>query len=179
MDPDDELMLAYAGGDASAFAELYDRHADAIYAFCVRRLGSEADAEDVVQETFRRLVDARERYEPRGRFRSYLFTLARSACVDRVRSRSDDERLSKLREEGFQPEGADPLPGSGLETEEDLRRLLEHLTDEQREALLLAKYEGFPYADIAKMTGTTEAAVKQKVYRALRRLRRALEERGA
>ncbi|NIP57814.1 MAG: sigma-70 family RNA polymerase sigma factor [Gemmatimonadetes bacterium] len=176
MDRDDELMMAYAEGDPFAFAELYDRHADAVYGFCLRRLGEEAAAADVLQETFRRLVDARDRFEPRGRFRSYLFTLARSACVDDVRSRRADERLEELRQEGFQPESADPAPGSRLETEEQLRRLLALLTEEQREVLILAKYHGFPHAEIAEMTGATEAAVKQKVYRALRRLRQAVGE---
>lgn len=176
MDRDDELMLAYREGDPSAFAALYDRHADAIFSFCVRRLGDEAAAEDVLQETFRRLVEARERYEPRGRFRSYLFTLARSASVDRLRSQRDEERLSRLRDEGFQIEGAGSSPAVRLETEEELRRLLDLLTAEQREVLLLAKYHGLPYREIAEMTGSTEAAVKQKVYRALKRLRVALEE---
>lgn len=179
MDRDDELMLAYAEGDASAFAELYDRHADAVYAFCVRRLGDEAAAADVLQETFRRIIDARDRFEPRGRFRSYLFTVARSACVDHVRSRRDDERLEELRQGGFQPQSSDPAPGSNFETEEALRRLLALLTEEQREVLILAKYHGFPYTEIAEMTGTTEAAVKQKVYRALRRLREAVGEEGS
>lgn len=165
-------MARYADGDPGAFRELYDRWADRVYGFCLRQLGDEAGAADAFQETFRRLIEARDRYEEQGRFESWLFTLARRACADRVRSRSSRREDRSLDDaETPTPAARGPDPGRRTEDRSELRRALGDLTRGQREALLLAKHEGFSYAEVAEMTDSTEAAVKQKVYRALRKLR--------
>lgn len=164
-------MARYADGDPEAFRELYDRWADRVYGFCLRYLGAEAEAADAVQETFRRLIQARGRYEEQGRFESWLFTLARRACAERVRSRSSRPEDSLEEEEAPTPVADTPDPGQRTSDHDELRRALDELTERQREALLLAKYEGFSYAEIAEMTDTTEAAAKQRVYRALKKLR--------
>lgn len=176
-------MDRYAGGDPEAFRKLYDRWEDRVYGFCLAYLEDEARAADAFQDTFRRLIQGRHRYEGRGRFQSWLFTLARRACVDQVRQARDEEPLRPSpggrtgdRDRGL--DGRTPAAGPGAEDRilrrQELQRLLSTLPAGQREALLLSKYEGFSYREIAEMTGSTEAAVKQKVYRALRRLRAIL-----
>lgn len=165
-------MARYADGDPEAFAELYDRWSDRVYGFCLRYLGDEAEAADAFQDTFRRLIRARNRYEERGRFESWLFTLARRACAERTRSRSSDRERRSLDEETVStPVAETDDPDQRAADRDRLRRALAELTEGQREALLLAKYEGFSYAEIAAMTDSTEAAVKQRVYRALENLR--------
>ncbi len=170
-------MERYAEGDPAAFRELYDRWSDRVYGFCLRYLGDESEAADAFQDTFHRLIESRDRYEEQGRFESWLFTLARRACAERARSTSSDREARSLDEEpaGPTPVSDRPRPDRRAEDRDELRRLLSQLTEGQREVLLLAKCEGFTYAEIAEMTGSTEAAVKQKVYRALRKLRAADE----
>lgn len=166
-------MARYADGDPDAFRELYDRWADRVYGFCLRYLRDEDRAEDAFQDTFRRLIEARGRYEEQGRFQSWLFTLARRACAEQLRSRSSGREERSLAEEATPtPTARAREPDRQVEDRDELRRALGELTEGQREALLLAKYEGISYAEIAEMTESTEAAVKQRVYRALRRLRR-------
>lgn len=164
-------MVRYADGEPAAFRELYDRWADRVYGFCLQYLGDEAEAADAFQETFRRLIEDRDRYEEHGRFESWLFTLARRACAERARSRSSRREDSLQEETGATPVAESTDPGRSAEARDELRSALDQLTEAQREAVLLAKYEGFSYAEIAAMTDSTEAAVKQRVYRALKKLR--------
>lgn len=174
---DDALMLRYAQGDVGAFEELYARYERRLYGFCFRYLGEPDAAADAFQEVFKRVVDARRAYRPRGRFGSWLFTLARRVCIDDYRGRRRRESASLAGHGGV--EAGEDVRGSTqrLFLQDELRRLLARVTPEQREALLLARYYGFTYAEIARMTGSTEAAVKQRVYRALQALR-ALREPG-
>lgn len=169
---DDELMQRYADGQVRAFERLYERYEGRVYGFCLRRLGDPDAAADAFQNAWRRVVDARDRYEPRGRFESWLFTLVRRACGDLRRSRPDAERKMDPAVESVPgPVARDPAADDELARRDELRRLLDRLTEGQREALLLSKYHGFTYAEAAEITGSTEAAVKQRVYRALKRLR--------
>jgi RNA polymerase sigma-70 factor (ECF subfamily) len=171
MDRDDRRMVRYAGGDVSAFEALYADHEDRVYGFCLRRLDDPDAAADAFQDTWRRVVEGRRGYEPQGKFESWLFTLARRACADRRRSDREHASLEADERPAREPTSGGAPPDTRLAREDELRRLLDRLTDAQREALLLSKYEGFSYAEVAEMTGTTEAAVKQRVYRALRTLR--------
>lgn len=169
-------MARYADGDAGAFRELYGRWEEAVYGFCLRYLGDPDVAADAFQEAFRRVVDAADAYEPRGRFRSWLFTLARRACLDQVRGQRREGRLEPLDE--LEPSGSQAIASTEEPTAEETllrrreaERRLAALTPEQREVLLLNRYHGFTYREIAEMVGSTEAAVKQRAYRALRALR--------
>lgn len=173
MRSDDELMRRYADGDVRAFERLYERYEGRVYGFCLRRLGDPDAAADAFQDAWWRVVDARKRYEPRGRYDSWLFTLARRACVDLRRSRPDvEERSADLPGESAPtPVARGPAADVEVARRDDLRRLLDRLTDGQREVLLLSKFEGFSYREVAEITASTEAAVKQKIYRALKKLR--------
>jgi RNA polymerase sigma-70 factor (ECF subfamily) len=87
-DDDDRLMTAFARGDAAAFDRLYARHEQALYRFVRRTLGPAlaAQADEVFQDTWLRVVQARERYAPQGaQFRTWLFTLAQHRAIDQLR----------------------------------------------------------------------------------------------
>jgi len=119
------------------------------------------------------MVDGRETYRSQGRFRSWLFTIAHHACADQAR---DARRFSLDRNEAQQ--AATYSAGAGAEervaVRDELGRVLALLPREQREVVLLSRYYGFSYGEIADLIGGTEAAVKQKAYRALKTLRAAL-----
>ena len=169
---DDALMTRYAAGDPGAFEELYYRYEGRLYGFCLRYLGEPDAAADAFQDVFKRLIDARSSYEPRGRFASWLFTIARRVCVDRLREDRRDESLEAV---AGGRAAADLFrathPEQHLARRDAVRRLARTLPAEQREVLLLSKYYGFTYREIAEIVGSSEVAVKQKVYRALKTLR--------
>ncbi len=167
---DDRLMAQFAAGDAKAFNELYARYEVPVYALCLRLLGDPDAAADAFQDSFIRLVDTRHDYHGQNRFRSWFFTVARNLCFDRLRH---DRRWGRSLE--FHADGpADPRPSVAhtVEFRDLVARILGALPRDQREVLLLHRYHGFSYAEIAEMTGSTETAIKQKAYRALIHLRR-------
>ena len=82
---DEELMLAYAGGDLLAFEMLYKRHRGMLYRFLLRTLRHRADADELFQDTWSRLIAARERYRPDARFTTWLLQIAHNLAIDRFR----------------------------------------------------------------------------------------------
>src|SRR5499426_1616381 len=82
---DEELMLAYRGGDAAAFETIYARHRGALYRFVLRSLKDHAVAEELFQETWIRVIEARERYAPSARFTTWVYTIAHHLIVDHWR----------------------------------------------------------------------------------------------
>ena len=153
---DDRLMARFAAGDAKAFDELYARYEVPVYALCLRLLGDPDAAADAFQDSFIRLVDTRHDYHGQNRFRSWFFTVARNLCFDRLRH---DRRWGRSLE--FHADGpADPRPSVAhtVEFRDLVARILGALPRDQREVLLLHRYHDFSYAEIAKMTGSTEAA---------------------
>jgi RNA polymerase sigma-70 factor, ECF subfamily len=173
---DDDLMARYRRGDEAAFEAIYLRYEERVFGFCLRFLGDPDAASDAFQETFRRLVDARDAYRPQGRFQSWIFTLARRACLDHLRSAKRESSVADAW--GETADGAELVESVAgrMEDHDEARRLLALLPPEQREVLLLSKYYGFGYGEIAEMLGSTQVAVKQKGYRALKTLRAHLEK---
>src|SRR5947208_10274626 len=85
--PDEQLMLAYRGGNAAAFETLYLRHRGRLFRFVLRSVKSRATAEELFQEIWMRVIEARERYAPQARFTTWLYTIAHHRMVDHWRRR--------------------------------------------------------------------------------------------
>lgn len=168
---DDDLMERFRGGEASGFDLLYARYERRIYSFCLRMLGDPDSAADAFQDTFIRVVAARADYQPRGRFGSWLYTIARRVCLDRLRAAA---RTEPLDQHAAVLIGGDADPCDRAATNDTIDRLLARLPLEQREVVVLNRYHGFTYREIAEMLESTEAAVKQKAYRAVETLRGVL-----
>src|SRR5687767_11869284 len=83
--PDEELMLAYRHGDAGAFDKLYARHRGPVFRFILRALKQRAQAEELFQEVWIRVIEARSRYAPQARFSTWLYTIAHNLLVDHWR----------------------------------------------------------------------------------------------
>jgi len=175
---DQELMLALKAGDRFAFEALYRRYRDRLHAFLVRYTGDTATAQDLFQETFLRVFRDRARYEPRAAFSTWLFTIARNLYLDQVkRRRTGDEVVVDPAPalSGIPDPPRDPL--QEIEAAERVQRLedaLARLAEEDRVILLLSRFEGMRYAQIAGILGTSEGAVKVRAHRALQTLRHTL-----
>ncbi len=175
---DQELMLAVKAGDRDAFEALYRRYRDRLHAFLVRYTGDPATAQDLFQETFLRVFRDRTRYEPRATFSTWLFTIARNLSLDSLKRVGP--ALSSSRLEAVERVIPDPSPGAlealqRQETDAALRWALTSLPEEERAILLLSRFEGLRYAQIAEILGTSEGAVKVRAHRAFQALRRVVK----
>lgn len=175
---DAALVRAAKAGDVSAFGQLYERYRDVMYRYCLARTGAAHDAEDLVADVFLRAMQALDRYEDRGLpFVAFLYRVARNAAIDRGRRTRPDMSIDDLTSH----------PESDLNVEAEAVRSLERqalaaamskLKAEYREVLLLRFVEGYPAADVGRMTGRSEGAVRTLQHRALERLRKELDKSG-
>ncbi len=193
-DPGVRWMRAWQAGDETAFDALVEAYSGQVYALLTRFLGQRANREDLVQEVFLRVVRARERYEPSARFSTFLFRIAYNIAVNETQrgiarearrlEPGDDERAGHSLAD-FEDLRAPP-PAAALERDDvvqAVRAAIARLPENQRMALLLAKYEDLPYGEIAEVLGSSEKAVKSLIHRARESLRESLatflEEEGA
>ena len=176
---DEQLMLAYGGGDAGAFETLYARHKGPLYRFVLRSVKGRPEAEELFQDVWMRAIEARGRYEPRAKFTTWLYTIAHNRLVDHWRAKGlalvsiDDEENPAI----DPPAGPEADPRRRAEGRETLRRLLEglaRLPAAQREAFLLHEEGGLSIAEIAAATGTNEEAAKSRLRYAMNKLREAI-----
>jgi RNA polymerase sigma-70 factor (ECF subfamily) len=185
-------MLAFKSGDARAFEALVRRHRGPVFNFILRFTGNRARAEDLLQEAWLKVVRGAAEYEPKARFTTWVYTIARNLCVDSARKESyrQTESLDAPVGEGGASEGralGEGVADGGASPERGayntrLRPLLERallaLPDEQREVFILREYSGVAFKEIAVVTGTAENTVKSRMRYALEGLRKRLEELG-
>jgi RNA polymerase sigma-70 factor (ECF subfamily) len=170
---DENLMLAYAKGRAEAFDELFARHGRKVYNLFLRALGNAETAGDLVQETFMRVIEARERYQPTRTFASWLYTIAMNLLRDQLRRHKRRGTTEELSETNLEMHVSEPEIELS-ERRAAVQKAVQSLPEEQREVILLAKYQGLSYAEIAEILRISEAAVKQRAYRGLKTLREEL-----
>lgn len=173
--PDEQLMLAYRGGDAGAFEILYARHRARLFRFVLRSIKSRASAEELYQDVWMRVIEARATYKPSARFTTWLYTIAHHRIVDHWRRTG----LSVVSLDTVDPPSDDPGPQRHAEARETLTRFaaaLESLPPAQREAFLLHEEAGLTMAEIAAATGSNEEAAKSRLRYALAKLRSVLDD---
>jgi RNA polymerase sigma-70 factor (ECF subfamily) len=179
--PDDETRLIQLAqqGSAEACAVLYDRHYDAVYHYCYYRLGDEHMAQDLAGEVFVRMVEKIDSFRSRGRpLLAWLYTIARNLVIDAHRQNGRATLLPLSRGSELQ-NGTDTDPVAGTERRLDaecLAAALAHLTEEQRQVILLKFMEDYRNSQVAAMLGKSEGAIKSLQHRALKALRRAIEK---
>lgn len=179
--PDEARLIRQAQrGDAQACAVLYDRHYDAVYRYCYYRLGDGHAAQDVAGEVFVRMVEKLDTFRPRGRpLLAWLYTIARNLVTDRYRQQGQANEVAleaavPLADDG---DGPDRLADRRLEAE-CLSLALAHLTEDQRQVILLKFMENLSNAQVACVLDKSEGAIKSLQHRALAALRRAIEKEG-
>ncbi|MEO6027739.1 MAG: RNA polymerase sigma factor [Candidatus Binatia bacterium] len=178
--PDEILMAAYQAGNEAAFAELFERHAGRVYGFLVRRLGDRALAEDVYQETFLKLHRARNTYDSRRPFRAWLFGIVHHLLTDTLRRRRRMPATTSV-EDVIERRGDDRSPERIVAAREEtavLQRAMGALSSDEATVLILARFEGLSYDDIATILGRSAAATRQLAYRALKRVRAEMTTSG-
>ncbi len=174
-DPDVQLMLAVQRGEQGAFEALFRRYGRQMVGFARQFVGSQARAEELVQDVFLQ-----------ARFATWLYRIATNVCLSEVRRGEYHGRMVPLdppeTEEASAPQRADPDARSGedlllsREATERIANVLSALPSQQRAALLLARVEGFSYDEVADSLGCSLAAVKSLIHRATVTVRDRLKD---
>jgi len=178
-----EYVTRARAGDTDAFRVLVERHSRALFRLAFRMTGNQQDGEDVVQESFLRAYKQLAKFDERASFGTWLYRIAVNCSLDLVRSR-------KRRNEHMAPEDSemedpvlllpskDPTPDrmamSG-QVRERVADAMNELSASERTAFVLRHFEGMCIEDVSRVLGCQPGAAKHSVFRAVQKLRRALE----
>jgi RNA polymerase sigma-70 factor (ECF subfamily) len=183
IDSDLELMLRVQNGDAESFELLLNRYRLPLVSYFVRMVRDRALAEDLAQEVFLRVYQARQRYQPEARFTTWLYRIATNLALNALRDRkADDAPALEEDDEGVprvarivdsRPTAEEQLMLS--DRERLIREAIESLPEKQRVAVILHKYQEVDYRQIAKVLELSESAVKSLLFRAYENLRTRLQ----
>jgi RNA polymerase sigma-70 factor (ECF subfamily) len=186
-DPDVRLMVQVRNDIPGAFETLVERYQNRLVGILFHLVGNLQEAEDLCQEVFLRIYKARKGYRPRSKFSTWLFTIANNLALNHLRSRGRTSALPIARSGtdsqpavavGQQLEAREGTPSAQMRQAElaDLvREAVALLSEDQKMAVLLNKFEEMSYAEIAAIMGRSPAAVKSLLARARDQLRQQLE----
>jgi RNA polymerase sigma-70 factor, ECF subfamily len=175
VDEDAQWMLQVAQGDRAAFAKLFDRHQRRVVRFCHRFVGDASRAEELAQDVFVKLFRSADRYQQTARFQTFLFRVATNTCLNELRRPGRAAEKTEAPVEDGEAPGAletastHETPDQVLEAkdlEKALQRALKGMSDRERAAFTMCRFEGMAYRDIAEALEATEAAVKSLIHRA-------------
>jgi RNA polymerase sigma-70 factor (ECF subfamily) len=179
VDPGWDALARVAAGDSEAFASVVESHQERLLRLCERLLGDAEEARDAAQEVFLKTYRKAAELKPQGQVYTWLYRVAINHCFNRLRRR----RLVRFLRFETGPEESDapafdpPDPGTdpaaALEARQRwqaTRQAIARLPDNQRAVLILARFEGLSYRQIAEVLGITEGAVESRLVRAMRRM---------
>src|SRR4051812_6740033 len=188
MELTDAAIVARArAGDADAYRVLVERHSRSLFRLAFRMTGNESDAEDVVQESFLRAYRQLAKFDERASFGTWLYRIATNCSLDMVRSRkrrseqlapSDPDLDGSPHDPMLNVPALDPTPErSALSTEvrERVAEAMNDLSATERTAFVLRHFEGMCIEDVSRVLECQPGAAKHSVFRAVQKLRRALE----
>jgi RNA polymerase sigma-70 factor (ECF subfamily) len=184
-DSDAQAMLRVAAGDKRAFALLFDRYHASVARFAFRFVGDAARAEELTQDIFVKLYRNARAYKPTAQFKTFLFRVATNHCLNEVRrgeyrvthtsadaGEGDEEELEMPGPEAERPD----QHLAGREMERAVSEALRGLSERERAAFTMCRFEGMAYKDIAEALEASEAAVKSLIHRATLAVARRIEE---
>jgi RNA polymerase sigma-70 factor (ECF subfamily) len=178
---DAEAAARARGGDTEAFRVLVERHSRLVFRVAYRLTGNEHDAEDVVQETFLRAYNRLELFEERSHFGSWIYRIAANCAYDLLRQRVRHDKRFETTDDT--EAGQDAFPSEdpaqdrvlfGAEVRNRVEGVLGKMSAAERSAFVLRHFEGFSIEEIGRALDLDTSATKHSIFRAVRKLRRAL-----
>ena len=171
---DHQLMTAVREGDCDRLGPLFERHSRKLYNYFLKHTGDRLSSEDLVQDVFLRILKYRASYaDDIGGFEVWLYTIARNVRFDYYRRKGP--RMQPVEDAENIVDRASP-PDRLIETGDDLGRLrlaLDSLSDDDRDVIVMSRYQGMKYQEIGRIMGISEGAVKVRMFRALKHLAHA------
>ena len=181
-EPDDhELMRLAGGGDERALEALVERHQALVIGTVARMLGGPEGAEDIAQQVFVKVWQSAPRHRPEAKFTTWLLTIVRNLVFNEIRRRrrgflqpfeTEDGNAPEIRDEGMRDA---PTELGDRELREAVDAAIASLPEAQRMAIILRRFEGMSYGDIAEVLKTSVPAVKSLLFRAREDLREKLK----
>lgn len=182
---DTDLMMRVKAGDVSAFQLIVETYQRRVIDVAYRLLGDRDEAEDIAQETFLKVYLSAESYQPKAGLFTYLYTIAINMALNRLRKKKRERwfSLDVFKKEGeggmgsevpADPEDRPDLSFEQAERETVVRRALDVLPPAQKTAVVLSRYEGLSYKQIAEVMDISVPAVESKLHRAKQTLRKEL-----
>gem|GEM_PF-125851 len=171
---DEELIKSFYEGDPEALSMIFERHKEGVFNFAQRMVSNRADAEDVLSDAFMRVCDPQHRFKADASFKTWLYTIVRNACIDRIRGKKKWGSLWFMKsgsDEAQQMDmpSEDETPSQSMqrkETAQYIKEAIAKLPVEQREAVILREYNDLSYDEIAHILGCSLSNVKIIIYRA-------------
>jgi len=165
-----DLVGGARSGDPAALGMLYDAFGAGLFRLAYRLTGTREDAEDVVHDVFVGLPEALTRYEERGRLGAWLRRVTARVALMRLRGQA------RRRETGFEQAAELPARTDATPEQVELRAAVDGLPHALRSVLVLKEMEGYSHAEIAELLGISAATSRVRLFRAIRHVRRKLEE---
>jgi RNA polymerase sigma-70 factor (ECF subfamily) len=183
MDESDAAVVAQVcAGDSGVFRVLVERHSRPVFRLAYRLTGNQQDAEDVVQETFLRAFGRLKRFEARASFGTWVHRIAVNCAMDVLRQRPRTRLMASLDDASVGAADAQDQGTVGperwaesAEIRRSLNRALDGLTPAERAAFVLRHFEGRSLDEIGRELGLKTSATKHSIFRAVQKMRRALE----
>jgi len=183
-DSDAQAMLKVAAGDRRAFGQLFDRYHASVARFALRFVGDRARAEELTQDIFVKLYRNAKAYKPSAQFKTFLFRVATNHCLNEVRR--GEYRVSHTSTAPTEEDDGVDVAGppaerpdeavAGRELERAVGEALAGMSERERAAFTMCRFEGMAYRDIAEALEASEAAVKSLIHRATLAVAKKVEE---
>lgn len=187
-DPDNVLMKRIGSGEIASFKPLVEKYQRMVMATIYRYTGSSQDVEDLAQEIFFKVFKAAKRYTPRAKFSTWLYKVVANHCINYRRSQKRDAMVTSL-DHSFSGEADEPSlqiagpkenqPENRVQkkaVEVALKRAIGELPDRQRMAIVLYRFEGLSYKEIADVLGCSLSSVESLLFRAMTNLKEKLKK---
>ncbi|MDP6957796.1 MAG: sigma-70 family RNA polymerase sigma factor [Planctomycetota bacterium] len=175
-DPDIEVMLRFQKGDEKAFEVLVTKHQRNVLNLIYRYLGNATQADDAAQEVFLKLYRARHKYTPKAKFSTWLYRITVNHCLNEIRSRKNQpaslDPIDDMTEQGEARAPDDQIHQGELRRA--VKEAIDSLPENQRMAVILARYEEMSYEEISETMKTSLEAVKSLLHRAKESLQQKL-----
>jgi len=175
---DTDLMLAWRDGDARAFDRLYQRHRAPLHRYLLRHCGNTALADELFQDIWMKLIDARDAYQPTAKFSTWLYRIAHNRLVDQYRRDARNPVTSDPDAEDSHDAGPARLQANA-ELGQALLQAVQNLPVEQRSAFLLKQERGLSLEDIGEVMGVGRETIKSRLRYAIDKLRSELANQYA
>ena len=170
-------MLRYRNDDATCFELLYQRYRTTLYSYLMHQCGNQATTDELFQETWASLIQARKTYTDSALFKTYLFRIAHNKLIDHYRRNSKASLSSYEDSDGFFSGNCSPEEQLSFEQQQQqFQKLISQLPEAQREAFLLREQTGLSLEDIARISGTNRETIKSRLRYAINRLRQGMGE---
>jgi RNA polymerase sigma-70 factor (ECF subfamily) len=173
---DEQLMMAYAGGSAEAFEQLYERYRGPLYRYILRMAGDPATANDLYQGSWEKIIKARGRYSASAPYKAWMYRIAHNHIMDHFRRQRPETDLPDDHMESSAARPDEQLTED--ENRKDLLTAIDSLPPEQKDALLLKLETGLDLQAIAEVTGVKLETAKSRLRYAVRRLKETLGDQG-